>query len=114
MPERSFATELNLVSLAVPAPEDYILGPNDTLEVSIAGLSDPGPGEQVRPINARIMANGKVRLPLAGEVEVSEMNLSQAQQAIDDAYSPNILKSPKTSVSVGGKRRHSIFPSLAR
>jgi protein involved in polysaccharide export with SLBB domain len=44
------------------------------------------------------MANGKVRLPLAGEVEVSGMNLSQAQQAIDDAYSPNILKSPKTSV----------------
>ena len=98
MPERSFATELNLASLAIQAPEDYILGPNDTLEVSVSGLSDPGPDEQVRPINVRIMANGKVRLPLVGEIEVKNMNLSEAQEAIDEAYSPNILKSPKTSI----------------
>lgn len=98
MPERSFATELNLASLSIPAAQDYILGPNDTLEVSLSGLSDPGPKEQVRPVTVRIMSNGKVRLPLAGEVEVGGMNLSEAQQAIDEAYSPDILKSPKTSI----------------
>ena len=35
MPVRSVSTKLNLASLAAPAPEDYILGANDTLEVSI-------------------------------------------------------------------------------
>ncbi|MCH7750944.1 MAG: polysaccharide biosynthesis/export family protein [Planctomycetes bacterium] len=82
-----------------PAPADYILGPNDTLQVVVAGLSNPGREERERPILATIMANGKIRLPLVGEVEVSGMNLSQAQKAIDDAYSDGaILVNPKTSV----------------
>ncbi len=98
-PIRSGATKLNLASLVVPAPAEYILGPNDTLQVVVTGLSNPGREERVRPILATIMANGKIRLPLVGEVEVSGMNLSQAQKAIDDAYSDGaILVNPKTSV----------------
>jgi protein involved in polysaccharide export with SLBB domain len=90
-----------LASLAIPAPADYILGPNDTLQVDVAGLSNPGQEERVRPMLATIMANGKVRLPLVGEVEIGGMNLSQAQEAIDDAYEDRgVLVSPKTSVSL--------------
>ncbi len=98
-PIRSGAIKLNLASLVAPAPADYILGPNDTLQVVVTGLSNPGREEQARPILVTVMANGKVRLPLVGEVEVSGMNLSQAQEAIDDAYSNGeILVNPKTSV----------------
>lgn len=101
MPTRSAAATLNLASLTAPAPMDYILGPNDTLQIYVAGLSNPGKEERIRPIVATVMANGKVRLPLVGEVEVSGMNLSQAQQAIDDAYiDGDVLTSPKTSVSL--------------
>ncbi len=100
-PTRSSGTTLNLASLAVPGPADYILGPNDTLQVDVAGLSNPGQNERVRPMLATIMANGKVRLPLVGEVEVGGMNLSQAQEAIDDAYvDRGVLVSPKTTVSL--------------
>jgi len=100
-PIRSSAPKLNLASLSVSAPAEYILGPNDTLKVVVAGLSNPGAEERARPILATIMANGKVRLPLVGEVEVSGMNLSQAQKAIDFAYSDGeVLVSPKTSVSL--------------
>jgi polysaccharide biosynthesis/export protein len=108
MPERTFRDSMNLADLAVAAPADYILGPNDTLEVSVAGLSDPGPNEQVRPMNVMVMANGKVRLPLVGEVHVSDLNLSQAQQAIDEAYAVSILKSPKTSVVLAEKQTFNI------
>jgi protein involved in polysaccharide export with SLBB domain len=67
----------------------------------VAGLSNPGQQEQVRPIVATIMADGTVRLPLVGEVAISGMNLSQAQKAIDDAYADRgILVSSKTSVSL--------------
>ncbi len=100
MPVRSTAGMLNLASLTVPAPTDYVLGPNDTLQVVVAGLSNPGAGEQIRPIQARVMASGNVRLPLVGEVYVGGMNLSQAQKAIDGAYSDGILVNPKTSVSL--------------
>lgn len=100
-PTRSDATKLNLASLAAPAPADYILGPKDTLQVVVAGLSNPGVEERVRPILATIMADGKIRLPLVGEVALNGMNLSQAQKAIDDAYSNGgFLVSPKTSVSL--------------
>jgi len=100
MPVRSVPSKLNMANLAVPTPVDYILGPNDVLEVVVVGLADPGRGEQVRPIQVRIMANGMVRLPLVGEVKVSEMNLSQAQKTIDDAYADGIIVRPKTSVSL--------------
>ena len=55
MPVRSVAPKLNLASLAVPVPTDYILGPNDILEVVVPGLSDPARGEHVRPIRTRII-----------------------------------------------------------
>ncbi len=98
-PIRSNAPKLNLASLAVSPPAEYILGPNDTLQVVVTGLSNPGREEQARPILVTVMANGKIRLPLVGEVEVSGMNLSQAQEAIDYAYNNGeFLVNPQTSV----------------
>ena len=99
-PVRGTTDKLNLANLTIPAAADYVVGPNDTLEVVIAGLSNPAAGEQLRPIRARVMANGKVRLPLLGELFVSGMNLSQAQQAIDDAYSDGLIINPKANVSL--------------
>jgi protein involved in polysaccharide export with SLBB domain len=99
-PMRSNSGTLNLATLSLPTGTDYLLGPNDTLEVVVAGLSSTETGEQLRPIQVRVMASGNVRLPLVGEVYVGGMNLSQAQQAIDDAYSDGILVNPKTSVTL--------------
>lgn len=108
-PIRSFASKLNLASLSVPVEADYFLGPNDIIEVVVAGLSNPGSEERVRPILATIMSDGKIRLPLVGEVEVGGKNLSQAQKAIDDAYlEGEILTNPKTSVSLSEPATFSI------
>ena len=99
-PMRSDSSRLNLANLTVPTPTDYILGPNDVLEVTVPGLSDPTRGENVRPIRTRIMADGTVRLPLVNQVKVGGVNLSQAQEAINAAYANGIIVSPKASVSL--------------
>jgi len=94
----SLGTPMNLAALSVQKPADYLLGPGDTVEVSVAGLSDPGPNERTRPIQTQVMADGTIRLPMIERVHVEGMNLSQAQAAIDQAYSQRTVKNPKTSV----------------
>ena len=94
-PERGVANKINLASLTVPGPPDYILGPNDTIEVIIPGLTER---QEITPIQTRIMADGSARLPLVGPVKVSGMNLSDAQKAINDAYADGIIVSPRVSI----------------
>lgn len=100
MPLRVTGPRLNLANLVVPPPADYLLGPNDVLEVSIPGLL---PGVENPPMKVRVMANGDIQLPLVGAVNVLEMNLLQAQQAITKAYADGFLQNPRVNVSLAEK-----------
>ena len=99
-PERSMARQMNYADLTVPPPPDYIIGPNDTLELTIPGLYERA---ESRPIRVQVMANGKVTLPLIGSVPVAGMNLSEVQQKIDEAYSDGFLVNPRVSASLAEK-----------
>lgn len=96
-PDRSVAKELNFASLTLPPPSDYILGPDDTLEITVSGLFEAA---ELRPLRARIMSDNTVTLPLVGDVTVGGMNLSKAQQAITKAYADGFLVDPRVGVEL--------------
>ena len=105
-PMRTAGAPLNFSNLTVQPPADYILGPNDILEVTIPGLFD---GAEVRPLRVQVMASGEVNLPLVGPVPVGSKNLLQAQQEITDAYSSDFLVNPRVSVALAEKSSTSIL-----
>ncbi len=100
MPYRTMAPELNLAKLTVPPPADYILGPNDTIDITVPGLFE---GAEVRPITSRIMADETVTLPLVGKLTVGGRNLSEAQDVINAAYADGFLVNPRVSVALAEK-----------
>ena len=99
-PFRTAGPPLNFASLSIPPQADYILGPDDVLEVTIHGLY---PGGETRPIRALIMANGEVYLPLVGAVHVGDMNVMQAHAAVHKAYADGFIQDPRTSVYLAEK-----------
>lgn len=105
MPYRSVAPRLNLAKLTVPPPRDYILGANDTVEISVPDLVS---GVADRPIRSRIMADDTVTLPLVGKVMIGGMNLSAAQDAINAAYAAGFLANPRVSVALTEKHTTSV------
>ena len=105
-PYKAVAPRLNLANLTVPPPPDYILGPDDILEVTVPDLFR---GADPRPFRAQVMANGEIALPLLKPLQVGGMNLSQAQRAITDAYSDGVLVNPFVDAYLAEK---ATFPVL--
>jgi len=99
-PERTLAPRTNYANLTISPPEDYLLGANDILAVTVPDLF---PGSEVRPLTVQVMASGQIQLPLAGPVDVGGKNLLEAQQAITQAYAEGILAKPSVSVALGQK-----------
>ena len=94
-PVRTMGEPLNFASLTIPAPPEYILGPNDILEVTIHGLY---PDAEVRPVRAQILGDGTVVLPLVGSVHVGGLNVGQAHEAISNAFDPEFIKDSRINV----------------
>jgi protein involved in polysaccharide export with SLBB domain len=106
-PYRSIAEPLNLASLTAPPPQDYILGPDDILEVTVPDLFRT---TQPEPFLVRVMGNGQISLPLLPRpVLVGGLNLLQAQQEIVRAYSDGILVNPFVNVHLSEKAAFQIL-----
>ncbi|MCG8449618.1 MAG: polysaccharide export protein [Pirellulales bacterium] len=105
-PMRTAGTPLNFSNLTIQPPVDYILGPNDVLEITIPGLFE---GAEVRPIRVQVMASGEIHLPMVGPVAVGDKNLLQAQQTINDAYADGFLVNPRVSVALAEKSNTSVL-----
>lgn len=99
-PYRTLAPELNLASLTVEQPGNYILGPDDVLEVTIPDLYE---GSFIQAIRARVMDDGNILLPLVGAVKVGGLNPIGAQEAINKAYANGIFANPRVSLSLAEK-----------
>jgi polysaccharide export outer membrane protein len=95
----------NLSSLVAPKPLDYMLGPDDALNVTVRGLTETA---EAVPMVAQIMGDGTIALPLVGEVDVNGMNLADAQRKIDAAYSNDLLVNPRVSVSLASKATYDV------
>jgi polysaccharide export outer membrane protein len=97
-PRRTAGAPLNLASLTVPPPKDYLLDTGDVLSVTVPGLYDRS---ETSPLSVPIMANGSIQLPLVGPVEIAGLNLMAAQEKIQKAYADGYLKDPAISVTLG-------------
>lgn len=92
--------------------EDYLVGPDDVLEISIFEWEM---GEATKTLNFRVAESGTVTLPAIGSVNVSGRNISQIQAAIVEALERrNILQNPRVGVSVTEfrSRRISVIGSV--
>ncbi|MEO8497272.1 MAG: polysaccharide biosynthesis/export family protein, partial [Planctomycetota bacterium] len=87
-------------------PRDYLLGPNDVLEVTIPGLYEQA---EVRPIRVQVMADGTVHLPLIGSVSVHGKNLVHAQRTISGAYAQGFIVEPRISIVLADKSMTSVL-----
>lgn len=106
IPFRTGGQPLNLSTLTLTPPRDYLLGPNDLLEVTIPGLYEQA---EIRPLRVRVMGDGTIHLPQLGPVRVDGRNLVQAQRAINDAYAQGILVEPRVSVVLSEKSTTSVL-----
>jgi protein involved in polysaccharide export with SLBB domain len=78
-------------------PYDFVLGPTDKLRVVIYGedtLNTPPLGEYI------VSADGKVSLPLVGDVEAAGLTVQAFHDEVVAAYRNGYLKDPKISVEV--------------
>jgi polysaccharide export outer membrane protein len=78
-------------------PDDYSIGVNDVLEVSVLSLDQPG--RYSRLIRA-VGEDGRVVLPLIGKVEVEGLTVTKLAARIESAYRGRIIKDPQVTVLV--------------
>lgn len=97
LPERVFGDDLGLANLTVPPPPQFLLGPEDLLEVTVIDRANV---EQVPPTQVRIQPDGTLHLPLIPPLSVARMSISQAQAAITKAYANQIFVQPRVRVAV--------------
>ena len=77
--------------------EDFRVGPDDTLSITIHSLEQPGvPSVLERLINR----DGLISLPHTGDLDVNGMTARRIEQAIVEAYEGRYLKDPRVSVEI--------------
>jgi len=93
--------------------EDYIIGPTDILDISILDLLAEGAETTLR---REVENSGFIDLPLVERIMADGKTKEQLRDAIVDAYSPNILRTPIVSVTLIARRQStfSILGSIAR
>ncbi|EMI16409.1 polysaccharide export protein [Rhodopirellula maiorica SM1] len=106
MPMRTGGYPLNFASLTIEPPKDYILGPNDQLDVTVGGLMKDAVAV---PMRVQVMANGMIQLPLVGPVKIGDTNLIEAQRRISDAYSNGYLENPQVNLALAEKGSTSVI-----
>lgn len=85
--------EIPLSGLAAPVdPHSYIIGSEDVLAIRVWRENDLSVGVVVRP-------DGKITIPLAGDVQAAGLTPTQLAAKITEAYS-KFLNRPEVSVSV--------------
>jgi polysaccharide biosynthesis/export protein len=85
--------EISVQGLAAPVdPNTYIIGSEDVLAVRVWRENDLSVGVVVRP-------DGKITIPLAGDVQAAGLTPTQLAAKITEAYS-KFLNRPEVSVSV--------------
>jgi len=87
--------------LDVPLGPDYILGPGDTLTITIWGGT-------TQNIARAVDRDGRVLLPEAGPIEVAGLSLERAQSAIEAALKPQ-YRNAKIAVTVSQLRSVRVY-----
>ncbi len=90
------------VALAAPAVDQYVLGPGDTISITVFGLPEYSvTGAQVRP-------DGKISHPFLGEIMVDGITPLALADKITEALRSE-LKDPLVTVSLVGLRERRVY-----
>lgn len=73
---------------------DYKIGPKDLIEISVFGL------EEMKSIVRRVSEDGKITLPLIGEIEVEGLNTTQLEKKLAELLEAKWLQNPQLSVFI--------------
>jgi polysaccharide biosynthesis/export protein len=87
---------------AQPITENYLIGPEDVLEVMVWKNADLTRVVRVRP-------DGKVSLPLLGDLQAAGLTAAQLQEAISTGLAQYYKEPPQVSVLVQEVNSYAIF-----
>jgi polysaccharide export outer membrane protein len=76
---------------------DYLVGPNDILEVGIFALEEPG---KTTFIDRTVSETGHVTLPWIGKVSASAVTTRELEERITAAYAGKYIVNPQVTVTV--------------
>jgi len=88
---------LSLPARADAGPSEYLVGPSDVLNITVNGI-DSLDAPTVLPV--RVSEDGRITLPLVGDLAVGGLSLNQIEKAITAAYSPRFIKHPRVLAEV--------------
>jgi len=88
---------------------DYILAPGDTLDLMVYREPDLG-------MRSKIAKDGRVQLPLLGEVKVAGMSVRDAQEQIRKLYDADYLVDPQIYLNISSytQRKITVIGQVAR
>ena len=72
---------------------DYRIGPRDLLEISVFGLDELNR-------SVRVSEDGKISLPLLGEVEVEELTKAELERKLSELLEKKYLQNPQVTVFI--------------
>jgi protein involved in polysaccharide export with SLBB domain len=95
------STQSKQIPFDLPAGPDYVLGPGDSVSISMWG----GLAQQFTRV---VDAEGRVTLPEAGPVVVAGLSLEQAEKAFQEALAPQ-FRNAKVQVSLARLRTIRVY-----
>lgn len=106
--DRSMSTDAPIPSL-MAGEGDYILAPGDTLDLMVYREPDLG-------MRSKIARDGRVQLPLLGEVKVAGMSVRDAQEHIRKLYDADYLVDPQIYLNIASytQRKITVIGQVSR
>jgi polysaccharide biosynthesis/export protein len=96
-----------------PPPADYIVGPNDSIVVTVINAPEyssgsSGGGSNNTQRGSRVDGNGNIQMPTLGLVKVSGMTLSQIRDHIQDLLK-QYIKKPSVVVEITEYKSYPLY-----
>ncbi|MEK6675429.1 MAG: polysaccharide biosynthesis/export family protein [Planctomycetota bacterium] len=76
----------------------YTLGPGDVITITLTGMGEAAP---IPPFQARVDRNGEIDAPIVGRLNVSKLELEDAEKVIHTAYVPAVYSQAVVHVATG-------------
>jgi polysaccharide export outer membrane protein len=97
----ALASGLAPASVAAQSTQEYVLSPGDSVDVSVFGEPNLSRTATIRP-------DGKITMPLIGDVDAAGLTPAQLADRIATALKA-FLKSPQVGVTVSGYQRAQVY-----
>lgn len=95
------------VTVTAPASDQYRLGGGDSIHMNVYGETDLSG-------DFKVTGDGKVSLPLIGDVPAAGLTVPQLQASIEEAYKQGFLKDPKINIEVTNFRPFYIMGEVGK